>query len=73
MDQERGVVHSPLDAELVLEPAAHAFLPSVRGELYSVVVDFLLRRALDHKRDGLIESKVVLGRLPYPPLSALIS
>ena len=48
-----------MNTKLVLEPAANTFLPSAGSEFPPIIVNFILGRALDHKRNGLIEAEVV--------------
>ena len=50
----------PVEAELVLEPAAGDFAAAV-GDERPVVVDFFLRIAVDDKGDGLGELKRLPG------------
>ena len=51
----------PGEAELVLEPAAHAFLASVGREFGPVVVNFVLRFARDDEGDCICEFELRAG------------
>src|SRR5437870_2771397 len=42
----------PEESVLVREPSAFHFLPAASGEFLPVIIDLLLRVAVDHKRDG---------------------
>src|SRR5919106_1223499 len=55
---EAGRGDLPGEAVFVLEPATHALLASVGGELLPVVVDLVLVLAVDLERDRLVERKL---------------
>src|SRR6266480_4040763 len=48
----------PEESVLVREPSAFHFLPAASGEFLTVIIDLLLRVAVDHERDGFGELEI---------------
>ena len=59
----------PEESVLVRDPSALHFLPAASGELLPVIIDLLLRVAVNHERDGFgeleLRSAVQEGSVVY--------